>query len=109
MMTTVPAGKVANIAGSDAAYGALPKIEPEMDSIATSHKYFVSKAPFPQQFGTISEKFPDVKRTNRVNDGQFLIRPDYPFLWCARANPRSSAFPWLQSRIAGADKIHGRR
>ena len=77
MITAAGAMKVANIAGSDAEYGALWKSSGATRAIRTPTIISYSKSPFPQQFSTISEKFPDLKRTNRVNDGQFLIRPGF--------------------------------
>ena len=69
--------KVADIVGSDAEYGALWKSILPDSSYWRFHKYFVSKSPFPQQFSTISERFPDIKRTNRVNGEQLLTRPGF--------------------------------
>jgi hypothetical protein len=73
MITAAGKAKVADIVGSDAVYGALrPTSCWIADSLAPTNISY-SKAPFPQQFSTISEKFPDVQRTNWVNGNQFLI------------------------------------
>lgn len=72
MITAAAMLKVANLVGSDAVYGALWPTSSGTACIRTPTNISYPKEPFPQQFSTISEKFPDLMRTNRVNDSQFL-------------------------------------
>lgn len=72
MIAAATMAKVANLVGSDAVYGALQRASCWTGEIGTPTNISYSKEPFPQQFSTISEKFPDVQRTNWVNGDQFL-------------------------------------